>query len=298
MISVVIPCYNCEKLIYRAVNSVLLQTYTDYEIILVDNNSTDDTNDVIHDIQLMHPGKVTCYFEGKKGAPYARNRGLLEAKGEFIQFLDADDELTSDKLERQVAIASQSNADVVVGGSALLYETGKGGYKKHIKHPDKDIWAGLINSNLGITSANLWRKSSLSSVGGWDGHLTSSQEYDLLFRLLKNGAKIEVDDAVSAIIFKSDSTISKSNNIKKQEEIILNRITLREQIKTFLFQAGLLSAELKRMADTYIYNELVLNVSPASSMRLDYLTTHELDVVKPNYLKTKVKNFTKRLGLR
>lgn len=298
MISVVIPCYNCEKLIYRAVKSVLLQTYTDYEIILVDNNSTDDTNDVIHDIQLNHPAKVKCYFEGKKGAPNARNRGLLEAKGEFIQFLDADDELTSDKLERQFKIATQSNADVIVGGSALLYETGKGGYRKHLKYPDKDIWAGLINSNLGITSANLWRKNSLLTVGGWDGHLTSSQEYDLLFRLLKNGAKIEVDDAISAIIFKSDSTISKSSNLKKQEEIILNRITLREQIKAFLFQAGLLSIELKKMADTYIYNELVLNIPPASTMRTNYLTTHQLDVYKPNYLKMKFVNFKKRIGLR
>src|SRR5436190_23584848 len=102
MVSVIIPCYNCEKYITRAIESVLLQTHVNYEIIVVNNNSTDNTVNILNTYVSRHPHLIRLFHEYKKGAPAARNKGLYEANGEWIQYLDADDELMPDKLERQL----------------------------------------------------------------------------------------------------------------------------------------------------------------------------------------------------
>ena len=91
MVSVVIPCYNCESFVSRAIESVLHQKYTDWELILVNNNSKDNTQKVLDDYQKKYPDKIRTFVEMKKGGGAARNKGLSEAKGEWIEFLDADD---------------------------------------------------------------------------------------------------------------------------------------------------------------------------------------------------------------
>src|SRR4051794_32661932 len=111
--SVIIPCYNGEKFIKRAIESVLKQSFTDYELILVDNNSTDSTLSIMYDYAKKYPAIISVYIEYKKGASAARNKGLYHAKGEWLQFLDSDDELLPDKLTYQIKIATDAEADVV-----------------------------------------------------------------------------------------------------------------------------------------------------------------------------------------
>src|SRR3954469_11137836 len=99
MISIVIPCFNCEPFIQRAFNSVINQTFQNWELLLVNNNSTDNTQEVLLALQKQFPEKIKVLFEERRGAPCARNKGLREANGDWIQFLDADDEIKPDKLE-------------------------------------------------------------------------------------------------------------------------------------------------------------------------------------------------------
>ncbi|WP_221391332.1 glycosyltransferase family 2 protein [Dyadobacter sp. NIV53] len=113
MVSIVIPCYNCESFVSRAIESVLNQHYTDWELILVNNNSKDKTQKVLDDYQKKYADKIRTYMELKKGGGAARNKGLSEAKGEWIEFLDADDELLPDKLERQLELLKEHNAHLV-----------------------------------------------------------------------------------------------------------------------------------------------------------------------------------------
>src|ERR1700759_691842 len=143
MISVIIPCYNCAGFIHRAVDSVLRQTYHNTEIILVNNNSTDDTLFLMKDYEFAHPGKIHVYSEYKKGAPAARNCGLNKAKGEWIQFLDADDELLPNKLQVQYDLAISANADVIAGDCLLKYNI-NGKVTEITRRVDKDAWQGLI----------------------------------------------------------------------------------------------------------------------------------------------------------
>ncbi|MFB0497401.1 glycosyltransferase involved in cell wall biosynthesis [Mucilaginibacter sp. OAE612] len=259
MISVIIPCHNAARFVERAIRSVLVQSYKHIEIILVNNNSTDNTLQILERYAASYPGKVWVLDEKKPGAPAARNTGLKKARGEWIQYLDADDELMPSKLSHQFNItALHPEAGVIAGGCILNYYN-TGNPEEIIRTVDHHIWRGLINSNLGITSSNLWNRAALNDAGGWDENITSSQEYDLLFRLLKNGVVIITDPGVNTIIHFSDNSISKSKDKEKIKRILDNRINFRIRIRTELKSIGMLTAELEECIDNYIYMEIMRN---------------------------------------
>lgn len=109
MVSVIIPSYNREDTIERSVRSVLAQTYGNLEVIVVDDCSTDNTEKVVKSID---DSRVRYYcLEKNSGACAARNKGILLAKGDIIAFQDSDDEWRPDKLEKQLAVMEQTNAD-------------------------------------------------------------------------------------------------------------------------------------------------------------------------------------------
>lgn len=253
MISVIIPCYNCVPFIKRAINSVLNQGFQDYELILIDNRSTDGTVHILNYYKETYPEKVRLYHEYKRGAPAARNKGMSVSNGEWLQFLDADDELQPEKLARQAKLAKNSDAGIIIGD--YIIERGFGRQQEN-KHSVKDPWTGLINSCLGVTSSNLWKKSDLESVGGWNEDITSSQEYDLLFRLLKNGSQLEFDTTLSTVVHREGNSISRSDNKRKLTKIVQNRIDLRYKIKAYLNDTNQLTKQLSISIDTYIYSEL------------------------------------------
>lgn len=259
-ISIVIPCYNCEAFIGRAIESVFSQNFKNWELILVNNNSTDGTQQVLLEYQQLHPDKIKVLQELKKGAPAARNKGLAEAKGEWIQYLDADDELLPDKIANQLYIIKSGDVDFIAGDATLItLFNGEERYSKKGIYVE-DYWIALAKSQLGITSANLYRKYSLLAIGGWHEELKSSQEYDLTFRLLKKGFdKVGFDTSCNTKIYKSNSSISYNQDIDVTKDIIERRIVLREDIKAYLRSNGLLSNTRLQAIDEYIYNELFRN---------------------------------------
>lgn len=294
MVSVIIPCHNCANFIDRAVSSVMAQSYPNIEIILVENNSTDNTLRVLRKYQSMYPHLITVSIEFKKGAPAARNCGLSKANGEWIQFLDADDELLEDKIYTQLNIANHLGADVIAGGYLLKCKTAKKSFQLQ-KEVNSNIWKGLITSNLGITSSNLWRKAALTSVNGWNENLSSSQEYDLLFRMIKNSAIIIADNQCNTQVHFSENSISKSSNKDKLEKIINNRINLRLQIKDYLQSQNLLSSDLDMAIDEYIYTELISNSGQIPEYCTAYLKQQNLNVNLETVLRVKTKHYIKQV---
>jgi glycosyltransferase involved in cell wall biosynthesis len=294
MISVIIPCHNCAGFINRSVDSVLRQTYQNTEVILVNNNSTDNTLSLLRDYGFAYPDKIQVYNEYRKGAPAARNYGLNKAKGDWIQFLDADDELLPNKLQIQYDLAISGNADVVAGNCLLKYNV-NGKVTDIIRRVEKDVWKGLVTSNLGITSSNLWRKRTLLNVNGWNETLTSSQEYDLLFRLLKNNAQIIHDSSINTIVYFSGDSISKSENKEKMMQILNNRIILRLNIKKYLESSGLLTRKLTEVIDTYIYTEIMRYYPSIPIYAKELLKKHPLKVNIRRILKLRSKALFYRL---
>ena len=103
-VSVIIPTYNRAEYLPDAIDSVLAQTFRDFEVIIIDDGSTDNTREIIEKYIKRYPQIIRPFYQMNSGASVARNKGIEEARGEYIAFLDSDDVWLSKKLERQVSV--------------------------------------------------------------------------------------------------------------------------------------------------------------------------------------------------
>jgi len=257
-VSVIIPCYNAEPFLLRAIESVFSQTYKNWELILVNNNSLDRTEDILKAYETRYPGKIRVYFEEKKGAPAARNKGLEHANGEWIQFLDADDELLPNKISSQMKIAVESHPAIVA--SPYVMRGVKNGivFEKGRVLEKNDFWKALILSQLGITSANLFNRNWVEQVNGWDESLVSSQEYDLMFRMLQCHPVVGFDPLIQTVIH-LEIEESVSRNVTKERSLLIleSRIGLRLRIREYLESKNLFTASLGKYLDAFIYRQVI-----------------------------------------
>lgn len=194
-ISVIIPAFNAAGYLQRALDSALNQTGVSLEIIIINNNSTDETIELVQGYIERYPDKVRLGHELRVGAAAARNRGLKMARGEWVQFLDADDILLPRKLIRQLSLVGEAT-DWVIG--AFLRRNVRG--KETATLPNPDPWKGLVhNGGVGHTNSNLIRTKKLLELGGQNEDLPNGEDNDLYFRLLKKRAIIVFDQVPGAV---------------------------------------------------------------------------------------------------
>jgi glycosyltransferase involved in cell wall biosynthesis len=210
-ISVIIPCYNVEDYLRECLDSVINQIHIPVEIICIDDASSDGTLKILEEYKAKYPGLLAILSNTQnKGASYSRNRGIEIAKGDYIQFLDADDLLLPGKLKQQHDMIIACEEPVLLVGNYIRKL--KNGEMTRKDFTGIDPWIGLINSSLGCTCSNLWPKKALREVGGWDETLKSSQEYNLMFRLLKINVRVLNDSGYNTIIRERQSgSISQMN---------------------------------------------------------------------------------------
>ena len=167
--------------------------------------------------------------ETKPGAPSARNKGLSIAKGEWIQFLDADDLILPNKIKHQIRIIEKTNCNLIYANS-IRRNVKEEDTKSNLN--DTDLWLNLFKTSLGNTCSNLWKKDILFEVGTWDESLSSSQEYNLLFNYLKNTENVFFDNEHLTIIRERESgQISNYNRDANLKRYIELRISIIEYLK-------------------------------------------------------------------
>ena len=181
-----------------AIESVLAQTHSDVEIVIVDDGSRDGTLEVAQAYSDAHAGKVRVFEQKNAGACAARNYALSESKGVYVKFLDADDVMMPDALEVQLrAVLDAPPSDYVVPYGDLLItdvnlQTRQRRPKTHdigADSPDLvDRVVAVLSNNI-QTSLPLHRRERLVEVGGFRSHLLRAQEYDLHLRLVLAGAR-------------------------------------------------------------------------------------------------------------
>ena len=182
LVSILIPCFNAEKWVADAIRSALAQTYPHKEVILVDDGSTDRSLEVAKSF-----GEAVRWETGpNQGASAARNRLLALSRGEWLQYLDADDCLLPRKIETHMALVAAVPCDLVVGPWV------GDGKDASTPPPSHDPWTDLLSGlgHLGNSSENLWRKQSIVAAGGWDPSVRLGEELELMFAMLRGGARV------------------------------------------------------------------------------------------------------------
>ena len=124
-VTLIIPVYNSEKYIGKCLDSILNQTYTNFEILVVNDGSKDNSQKVIEEYQNKYPDKIIAINQENKGVSKTRNESIKKASGDYIMFIDNDDFLDSDYIETFITEAEKGDYDVVLGGYRRPNENGK-----------------------------------------------------------------------------------------------------------------------------------------------------------------------------
>lgn len=192
MVSVIIPAYNSEKTIQRAINSVLNQTLKDFELLIVDDGSTDGTVRIVREL-AKKDARIRFYeLKSNSGGPATpRNYGVKMAQGEYVAFLDHDDEWIPEKLEEQIKLFKEGVGIITCNLmfiNDVTYEKGEHGLhlfegvEKFLYNPQKYVFG---NSSVVI------KKDIINEIGSWDENLKIFEDIDYYIRIVKAGYVIE-----------------------------------------------------------------------------------------------------------
>ncbi|RDZ35269.1 MULTISPECIES: glycosyltransferase family A protein [unclassified Haloferax] len=238
-ISVVIPAYNAESTISSAIESVLSQSYDNYEIIVVDDGSKDNTVSVIRN--EFDENLTLIQHNDNKGAAAARNTGINASNGEFISFLDSDDQYCKSKLKKQYMCLKQKDEDYVAVHSKEKKEQNSLPRKieDYIGHKlqvfdkyDEDLPVSKhkldllsADSKFGNTSTLMVRSQAVQAVNGFDESFQRHQDWEFLIRLLDIGKISFVDEP---LVIRGDTgrpsahiyELEKSRYLRKYQELV------------------------------------------------------------------------------
>ena len=179
-VSVIIPTYNRAGIIEEAVDSVLAQDFKDFELIVVDDGSTDNTSEVL----TTYGDDIRVLFQSNKGVSAARNRGITEASGKLIAFLDSDDLWLRQKLSRQVEFFRQRPDALICQTEEVWVRNGvRVNPKQRHKKPSGMIFKPSLELCLVSPSAVMIRRDLLDTTGNFDETLPACEDYDLWLRI-------------------------------------------------------------------------------------------------------------------
>lgn len=200
-VSVVIPVWNGERYLAEAIKSVLAQTHVDFELIVVDDGSTDQTATIAEDYARMDP-RVRLVRQPNQGVAAARNTGLEVARGEWVACLDHDDLMLPHRLERQVAFIDE-HPRVKVFGSVCQYINAegraRGGHTIGAPIRSRAELDRLLDTGrlIGLTHPSvMMHRDTIRSLGGYDSAMQPAEDLDLWMRVAQAGHLVLQDDAV------------------------------------------------------------------------------------------------------
>ncbi len=214
LVSVVIPVYNMEQFIQACVDSVLAQTYTNIEIILVNDGSTDNSEMICSELAKIHTN-ITLINQENRGVSAARNAGVQMARGQYLTFLDADDTLLTNSIELLLKAATESDADMAIGKISI----------------DEKIPIGLFENNDFLIKALednpiayyscriLYKRIFVQNIAFLEGYITSEDSYFVFECALKKPKVVTINEQVYNYYFHPNSMTHSSFTKKKYNDI-------------------------------------------------------------------------------
>jgi hypothetical protein len=245
-VTIAIPSFNAARWIAAAVQSALDQTWSEKEVIVVDDGSTDDSLAILE--RFGDSIRVICAEH--RGGNHARNLALQHATGEWLQFLDADDYLEPPKIARQFAETENgAGADVIY--SPVWWETWSGDQATERSasqlDPSRDLYTQWLTWELPQTGGCLWRKSALEKLSGWKLDQPCCQEHELYARALQAEMHFVFAPTPHAVYrVWSEETLCRKN----PRQVIEVKTSLIESLREWMQSRGLWTEAHQRAAGT------------------------------------------------
>ncbi|CAN5734078.1 glycosyltransferase family 2 protein [soil metagenome] len=235
LISVIMPVYNSEKFIAESIRSVMQQSYTNWELIVIDDGSVDNTKKIVQQF-CEFDERIHYFFQTNSGQGTARNKGIGKGKGAFVAFLDADDLWMPGKLENQLNFINVCNADLVFADTAVIDEDGKQQRESwNVEDKKYQGTQGLIDfltSNRIPLLTVLAKKNALLKVKGFiegEGY-QYGEDYDLWLRMLESGA-VFYSNSERLAFYRQHSTQITTNKMAMLQVVQrLSRMTFNEPV--------------------------------------------------------------------
>lgn len=235
--SILIPCYNAQKWIRQCIESALNQTVAGKEVIVIDDGSTDDSCEIIRSFG----SRIRFEFGPNRGGNVARNQLLELATGEWVQFLDADDYLKPEKIERQLqSTTGAGSVDIIY--SPVTCETWKADEISDTReieiNSNQSLEEQWIRWRVAQTGSVLWRRKSLQHIGGWNEDFPCCQDNEVTLRAIQNGLRFYYCSSADAVYrIWSEDTVCR----KDPHKVIRYRTDLIRQMLAWLDSRGELS---------------------------------------------------------
>ncbi|MFV8225326.1 glycosyltransferase family 2 protein [Christiangramia aquimixticola] len=203
LVSVIMPAYNCQSFITGAIQSVIQQTYTNWELLIVDDASTDATRKCIKEHSISEP-RIRSFFNSKnRGTDYSRNKAIKAAKGAFIAFLDADDLWLPNKLEKQLQVLNKENVAACFSSYELIDETGNR-CKKKVKALPVLSYNRLLKANYVGNLTGIYNAELLGKI--YCPPLKKRQDWALWLKVIEEGGPMEgISDVLAYYRVRKDS---------------------------------------------------------------------------------------------
>lgn len=243
LVSVIIPTYNYGALIGETLDSLRRQTLADWEALVVDDGSTDDTAEVLAGAARRDP-RFRYLRQTNQRQAVAKNTGLAAARGRYVQFLDADDFIEHRKLERQVAFLEEHpEVDIVYGGvryfgdpdarERLYSMTGENlPWMPEVSGAGAEVLGPLVRDNVMVINSPLVRRALVSRVGPFDPRLPPAEDWDFWLRCALAGGRFHFADIPDTLaLVRAHPTSSSRDRLRMQVAIELIREKLAALLK-------------------------------------------------------------------
>lgn len=279
MVSVVIPVFNREKLIRKAVNSILEQTYSDLELIVVDDGSTDRTKDIL---QTINDKRLRYIYQKNAGACAARNRGIFLAKGEYIAFHDSDDEWYREKLQRQLDMLHKVNADIIFCGFEKIFSDGTKSIIPKRKEERFYSQKELIYESMVSTQTILGKAAAVKNIK-FDESMPRMQDYDFIIRASEEYSIYYLNQVLVTVFEQPDSITAGKKQYMKRLEVT------DKLLKKYSYLCQLYPEWETKMLKTIAHCQVMLKTDAGSTLKL---LCH-----KENSLSNNIKLILYRIGI-
>lgn len=262
VITIIVPCYNGEKFLKDALESISEQSYVNWECLVIDDGSTDNSKDVAGTF-ISNDKRFKYFYQQNAGPSVARNHGIELARGGYIQFLDADDKLENDKLRKQLEIMDANKDCSIVYGTSAYFNSGEKTlhnsknviipyWQGNISGKGNDLMETLLQGNIMVVHSPLIRKSVFSDAGLFDPDIWFNEDWDVWLRCAMCNLSFIFDDSPNTGALIRMHNENRSKNLFK---MYLNGLKVYIKIKKCLSDDRFLRIIKKRIITHLMFLE-------------------------------------------